>query len=57
MKLHEALLDNVSDDISSMQRVQVATNVKLNELKLKTLELEHRVLKVSDTRSQPHETA
>ncbi len=46
-KLHEALLEGISDDISSMQRVQVATNVKLNELKQRTLELEHRVLKVS----------
>lgn len=46
IKLHEALLDNISEDISSMQRVQVATNVKLSELKQKTLELEHRVLKV-----------
>lgn len=46
-KLHEALLDGVSEDIASMQRVQVATNVKLGELKQKTLELEHRVLKVN----------
>ncbi|KAK7574440.1 hypothetical protein V9T40_011631 [Parthenolecanium corni] len=46
VKLHEALLDGISEDISSMQRVQVATNVKLGELKQKTLELEHRVLKL-----------
>lgn len=46
VKLHDALLEGVSEDISSMQRVQVATNVKLSELKQKTLELEHRVLKV-----------
>lgn len=50
IKLHEALLDGVSEDISSMQRVQVATNVKLSELKQKTLELEHRVLKVNTTK-------
>lgn len=48
VKLHEALLEGISDDISSMQRVQVATNVKLSELKQKTLELEHRVLKVTE---------
>lgn len=47
MKFHEALLEGISDDIASMQRVQVATNVKLSELKQKTLELEHRVLKVN----------
>lgn len=46
-KLHECLLDGVSEDIANMQRVQVATNVKLGELKQKTLELEHRVLKVN----------
>ncbi|XKL68867.1 hypothetical protein PGB90_006636 [Kerria lacca] len=46
MKFHEALLEGISDDIASMQRVQVATNVKLSELKQKTLELEHRVLKL-----------
>ncbi|XP_065216251.1 nuclear pore complex protein Nup54 [Planococcus citri] len=45
-KLHEALLDGISEDIANMQRVQVATNVKLSELKQKTLELEHRVLKL-----------
>lgn len=46
IKLHEGLLDGVSEDISNMQREHVATNVKLSELKQKTLELEHRVLKV-----------
>lgn len=45
-KLHDALLDRISEDIGSMQRDQIATNVRLGELKQKTLELEHRVLKV-----------
>ena len=49
IKLHQAFLDRVAEDIAELQRRHTATVAKIAEYRHKFLELEHRVLQVSAT--------
>ncbi|XP_039289156.1 probable nucleoporin Nup54 isoform X1 [Nilaparvata lugens] len=45
-KVHQAVLDRISEDIAELQRRQSETVAKITEYRQRFLQLEHRVLKV-----------